>query len=123
MQFQCLHTIYIRSESNTHLSHAHLIIALLQLCNFLIALLQYVLDIIDTRTCRFKQITRKKLHKHICIAKSESRALEPVRLPEILIHPDFIKTLAYNLQKNDRIPTVTYKLGDTLRNNILNYKM
>ena len=34
----------------------------------------------------------------------------------------YIKILPYDLQKNESIPTVTYKLGDRISNNNLNYK-
>ena len=40
----------------------------------------------------------------------------------LINYPNIIKTLSYNLQKKGRIPAVTYKLGDTIRNNNLNYK-
>ena len=82
----------------------------------------YVLRITDAKTYKFKQITPKKTHKNICIAKSDNKALEAIRFPKIFSHPNIIKARPYNLQKEDRIPTATCKLGNTIRNNILNYK-
>ena len=74
---------------------------------------KYILNIIDTKTYKFKQITPKKTHEHICIVKFDNKALEATRVLKIFNHPD-IKTLPYNLQKKGSIPTVTYKLGNTL---------
>ena len=54
-----------------------------------------------------KRINLSKLHqkKHIKIFALLS--LLAIRLPEIFNHPGIIKTLPYNLQKKDSIPTVT----------------
>ena len=85
-------------------------------------LYNYILDIIDTKTSAFKQITPKKPHKHICIVKFDNKAIETIRFPKIFVHSDIFKMLPYNLQKKDNILTVRYKLGNTIRNNVLNYK-
>ena len=82
----------------------------------------YVLDIIGTKTYKFKQNAPKKTHKHISIVKFDHKALEVIRLPKIFNYPETIKTLPYNLQKKESIPSVTYKLGNTIRNNVLYYK-
>ena len=82
----------------------------------------YVLDIIDTKTYKFKQIASKKTHKHIWFVELDNKALEVIRLPKIFDHSDIIKTLANNLQKKESMTTVTYKLGNTIRKNILKYK-
>ena len=82
----------------------------------------YILDIIDTKTYKFKQIASKKTHKHIWFVKFDNKTLEVIRLPKIFDHSDVIKTLTYNLQKKDSMTTVTYKVGNTIRKNILNYK-
>ena len=79
----------------------------------------YLLDIIDTRIYKSKQIVPKKTHKHICI---DNEALEAIPLPKIFNPPDIIKTLTYNLQQKETIPTVTYKLSNNMRNNTLNCK-
>ena len=81
-----------------------------------------MLDIIDTKTYKFKQITPKTTEKRIWIVRFHNKTLEAIRLPKIFNHPDIIKTLLYNLRGKDSIPIVTYKLGKTIRNNILNYK-
>ena len=73
-------------------------------------------------TLKLKQITPKKTHRHICIVKFDNKALEDFELTKIFNHPEIIKTLPCNLQKKDNISTVTYKLGKTIRNKILNYK-
>ena len=74
----------------------------------------YVLDITDTKAYKIKQITPKKTHKHICIVKFDNKALEAIQLPKIFNYPDIIKTLLHKLQKKNSIPTVTYKLRNTL---------
>ena len=68
-------------------------------------LYNYILDIIDTKTSAFKQITPKKPHKHISIVKFDNKAIEAIRLPKIFIHSDIFKMLPYNLQKKDNILT------------------
>ena len=74
----------------------------------------YVLNINNTKTYKFKQITPKKTQKHICIVKFNNKALEAIQLPKIFNHPDIINTLSYNSQKKDSIPTATYRLGNTI---------
>ena len=78
----------------------------------------YVLDIIDTKIYKFKQTNPKKTHKCICIVKFDNKASEAIRLPKSFNHPHIIKTISCNLQKKDSIPTVSYKLGNTIRNKI-----
>ena len=80
----------------------------------------YILDIVDTNTYKLKQITPKKTHKRTCIIKFDNEVLAIIRLSKIFNLSDIIKTLPYNLQKKDSIIIVT--LGNTIRNNILNYK-
>ena len=72
----------------------------------------YVLETIDTKIYKFKQIAPKKhTHKHTCIVTFDNKAVEAIRLTKFFSRPDIIKTLPCNLQKKDSIPTVTYKLG------------
>ena len=59
----------------------------------------YVLDIIDTKTRKSKQITPKKTHKHICIINFDNKALEAIQLIRIFNYLDIVKTLSHNLQK------------------------
>ena len=80
------------------------------------------MTLLTLKKTHIKQITPKKTHKHICIVKFDNKALEAIQLPKIFNYPDIIKTLLHKLQKKDSIPTVTYKLRNTTRSNILNYK-
>ena len=41
----------------------------------------YVLDIIVTKTYKFKQILPKERHKYICIVKFDNKTLEAIQLP------------------------------------------
>ena len=82
----------------------------------------YVLDIIDTKTYKLKQVTSNKTQAHICIIKFDNKALESIRLRKSFNYPNIIITLSYNLQKKGSIPTVTHKLVNTTRNNNLSYK-
>ena len=50
------------------------------------------------------------------------KSLETIQLPKTYNHSDIIKKLPFNLQKKNSVPTVTYKLANNIRNNILNYK-
>ena len=59
----------------------------------------YVLDIIDTKIYKSKQITPKKTNQNVYVVKFGSKALETVWLKKIFNHPDIIKTLPYNLQE------------------------
>ena len=52
----------------------------------------YVLDIIDTKTYKSKQITSKKTHEHTCIISFDNKALKAIRLPKIFNDSDIIKT-------------------------------
>ena len=52
----------------------------------------YVLDIIDTKTYKSKQITPKKTHEHTCIISFDNKALKAIRLPKIFNDSDIIKT-------------------------------
>ena len=63
----------------------------------------YVLDIIVTKTYKFKQILPKERHKYICIVKFDNKTLEAIQLPKIFNHLDNIKTLPYSYTK-DRYP-------------------
>ena len=56
------------------------------------------------------------------MTKFDNKFLEAIRLPKILNNPYITKTMPCNLEKKDSIPTVTYKLGNTVINKILNYK-
>ena len=78
----------------------------------------YVLDNIDSKTDKFKQITPKKAHN---LFAKLSLTLKPQKLFDIQ-KSLIILTLLKHCPNKDSIPYVTYKLGNTLGNNILNYK-
>ena len=71
------------------------------------------LTLLTLKLINLNKLLQKK-HEHICILKFDNKALEATRVLKIFNHPDIIKTLPYNLQKKGSIPTVTYKLGNTL---------
>ena len=48
--------------------------------------------------------------------------MELIRISQILNHPDVIEILPYDIQNKENIPIVTYQLGNTVRNKLLNYK-
>ena len=82
----------------------------------------YALDIMDTKIYKSKQITPKKTNKDIYIVQFQNKVLATTPLPKTFHHFDIIKTLPYNLQEQGKIPIVTHKLGNIIRNYILSYK-
>ena len=60
--------------------------------------------------------------QYVYIVTYDNKALEVIHFPKIFNHPDIIKTLPYALQEKESTPTVTYKPGSTMRNNVLNHK-
>ena len=83
----------------------------------------FIVDIIDTKLYHKRKLTTKKSPpKHVCVVKFDNKALEAINLSKILHFPDVISALPSDLQSEDHIPVVTYKLGGTIRNKILNYK-
>ena len=91
-------------------------------CKFKKSLLLLYLTLLTAKSINLKKLHPKKNHKHICIFKCNKKTLEAFRLPKIFIHPGRIKKLPNNLQEKENIPTITYKLGNTVINKILNYK-
>ena len=83
----------------------------------------YILDIIDTKLYKPNVASNKKSpSKFRCTVGFHNKAIEFIRLSSILRNPDVINMLPANMQSEDNIPMVTYKLGDTVRNKIFNYK-
>ena len=83
----------------------------------------FIMDVIDTKLYhKRKAITKKSPPKYVCIVKFDNKALEAINLSKIFHFPDVISSLPSDLQSEDHIPVVTYKLGGTIRNKILNYK-
>ena len=50
----------------------------------------------------------------------QNKGLEFIRISSIINHPS---NLPIQLQPKENTPVVTYKLGSTIRNKILNYKV
>ena len=83
----------------------------------------YILDIIDTKIFKPSYKSKSKLPpENLCIVQFNSKAIEMIRLPSILKNHEVIKLLPDVLQKQENIPVVTYRLGKTIRNKIVNYK-
>ena len=84
----------------------------------------YILDIIDTKLYKNKTPSKRKKDppKNICTVDFLNKGLEFIRLSSIIKLPANISHLPEQLQCQENIPVVTYKLGATIRNKILNYK-
>ena len=83
----------------------------------------FIIDVIDTKLYRYKKESPKKSPpKNVCVVNFDNKALEAINLSKIFRHQDVISVLPEDLQGDDNIPVVTYKLGGTIRNKILNYK-
>ena len=70
-----------------------------------------------------KLIGLTKLHKRkqkFFIFKFDNKASQAIQLLTYFNHIEVTKGLTYTLQYKEIISTVTYKLGTTIRNNILN---
>ena len=83
---------------------------------------RYIVDIIDTKL--YKPITRegKKSPKNICKIYFSNKGMEDIRLTKILRSPDIVSLLPPQMQQEDDIPMVSYKLQPPIRNKIYNYK-
>lgn len=84
--------------------------------------LKFVMDIIDTKLLVEKPTLKKSPPKNVCVVKFDNKALESINLSKIFHLPDVVSTLPCDLQSVESIPVVTYRLGPTIRNKILNYK-
>ena len=73
---------------------------------------------------RPKQKTVKKKYppKYAFLKNFGYKALELIRISQILNNPDVIETLLCDIQTKYNIPLVTYQLGKAVRNKLLNYK-
>ena len=79
-------------------------------------------DIIDSELYRPKKPNKIPPPKNICIINFQNKAVEYAKLSEILKKPDIIAQLPRELQNKENRPVITYKLTNTIRNKILNYK-
>ena len=84
----------------------------------------YVLDIIETLIyVPFESKKKSKLRpKHICNIFFHNKAIEIIHLPSILKEPAIFSLLPSKIQTEENRPVVTFQLGNTIRNKILNYK-
>ena len=82
----------------------------------------YILDIIDTKIFKPKAHPNKAAPKHICTVNFDNKGVETIKLPKILNDPEVVSKLPGDMQDKENIPVVTYRLGGTIRNKILNYK-
>ena len=82
-----------------------------------------ILDIIDTKIFKSSYTSKSKLPpENLCIVKFNNKATEFIRLPSILRNREVLNLLPDVLQQPENIPVVTYKLGNTIRNKVVNYK-
>ena len=82
----------------------------------------FILDIIDTKLFKTYKSKTKFIPKYICTVEFDNKTVESIRLSKILRDPEVIALLPDELQKDENIPVVTYTLGSTIRNKIVNYK-
>lgn len=61
----------------------------------------YVRDMIDTETYKFRQIGPKKTHTHIFIVNFDNKVLQTIRNLRTFNDSGIIKILPYQLQKKD----------------------
>ena len=75
-----------------------------------------LLDIIDSKLYRPKTSNKNS------IINFQNKAIEYIRLSQILNKPDVVAQLPRKLQKKESRRVITYKLTNTIRNKILNCK-
>ena len=83
-------------------------------CSYLTLL---ILNSINLNKQNWKEILR-----YTITVKFGNKAVELIRLPQIFNLSEVVFQLLDKLKSNDNNPTVTYQLGKTIRNKILNYK-
>ena len=82
----------------------------------------YIADMIDTKLYKSDKSKSKFIPNFVCSVKFDNKSVESIRLSSIFRDPEVISLLPEELQKDENIPVVTYTLGSTIRNKILNYK-
>ena len=83
----------------------------------------YILDIIDTKLFKPEIKTQiKTTPKNVCVVYFENKVLEKSNLSSILNSNNILPLLPETLRNKEYIPVVVYKLSNTVRNKILNYK-
>ena len=83
---------------------------------------QYILDIIDTKLYSCKPKKDKVTPKNICILKFPNKGIELIRLPSIINDKHVLELLPPSLQDAENNPVITFKLDNTIRNKVINYK-
>ena len=84
---------------------------------------EYILDTIDSKLYKPPvEKNQKKAPENPCVVFFSSKALEYIGLPSIFRDPEIVQLLPENLRGPEQIPVVTYRLGKTVRNKILNFK-
>ena len=75
-----------------------------------------MLDATDTELYSGKSATvsKKSIPKYILPIKYDNKALELIKILQIVNLPDVIKALPSSLPNRNNISTVTYKLGGTV---------
>ena len=82
----------------------------------------YMIDIIDSKLYRPKTSNKNAPPKNICIINFQNRAIEYIKVSQIVNKPEAIVQLQGELQNKENRRVITYKLTNTIRNKISNYK-
>ena len=82
----------------------------------------YMTDIIDSKLYRPKTSNKNAPPKNICIINFQNRAIEYIKVSQIVNKPEAIVQLQRELQNKENRRVITYKLTNTIRNKISNYK-
>ena len=77
---------------------------------------------IDSKLYRLKTSNKKPLPKTYVLSIFKRKLLSTSNSRKHLTKPDVIAQLPEELQNKFNRPVITYKLTNTIRNNILNYK-
>ncbi len=82
----------------------------------------YVLDIIDTKLYKTTTKDCKSIPKHILSLPFINKGMEEIKLSKILRLQNVRQLLPEDLQGDDEIPMISFKLNAPIRNKILNQK-
>ena len=77
---------------------------------------------IDTKLFKPSESKKKQAPTFICTINFDNKAIEYIRLSSITNHPDIISILPRDHRTKEDMSVVAYKLGNTIRNKIFNYK-
>ena len=83
------------------------------------------MDIIDTKLYKplGLNVTHKKPPpKNVCTVRFDNKGMEQIHLSKVINDKNIINLLSEKIQEESHIPVVTFKLCNTVRNKILNYK-